>query len=352
MTSSESTYEAPTSQLEMDLVAVWEKVMERRPIGVTDDFFDMGGQSLLALRILAEIEKIVGVPIPLAAFAQARTIQKMAHYLGEQGLWSHLVPIQPKGKKYPFFCVPPSVSTAMIFNDLAKHLGEDQPFYGLDFSGMNGESQPQNNVNVMAEQNLAEIRTLQPNGPYFLGGMCFGGMVAYEMAQQLVAQNQPVAFLGILDSSFAPRQSRDISSYIFTVMKIINDKIFQNRLSLGPRYLGQRIRKHHTDTTIEQQLLRVSEAHIYARMQYTSSPYPGIITLFSTERQIAPKARALWQKATLLPLEIVPIPGGHGQRHLKRYRSQFPFIDEPNVNYLAEQLSFHLDQAYSKLDQD
>jgi acyl carrier protein len=127
----ESTYVASTNQLEKDVVAIWEKFLDQHPIGVNDDFFELGGHSLMALGIIAEIEIELGIPVPLAAFAQARSIDNLTRYLREQGSWSHLIALQSKGISCPFFCAPtPSVSTGMIFEDLAKNSGEDQTFYG------------------------------------------------------------------------------------------------------------------------------------------------------------------------------------------------------------------------------
>jgi surfactin family lipopeptide synthetase A len=132
---SDKKYMSPLSQLGMDIVAIWEKILDRHPIGVTVDFYELGGNSLKALRILAEVEKELGIRLPLAAFPKTNTVQKMASYLGDQVPWTHLTALQPRGTRYPLFFVPPSTRTGIIFNNLAKHLGEDQPFYVLEYAG-------------------------------------------------------------------------------------------------------------------------------------------------------------------------------------------------------------------------
>jgi len=338
MKESDKKFIAPTSQLEKDIVAIWEKILDQHPIGVTDDFYGLGGHSLSGLRILAEIEMELGIQVPLAVFAQTRTIQKLVGYLGDQGLSTHLTALHPKGKEYPLFFVPPSARTAMIFEVLAKYLGEEQPFYGLEYSGMVGESEPHTRVELIAAQNVAELQKVQPEGPYFLGGMCFGGMVAYEMAQQLVAENQEVAFLGVLDSSFPPQQKISARIYLMIILSYINDKVFNGNLPLGPRGPRVRVRMAGSDDTLSKKILHVFSTHAYARMKYKSPPYPGKVTLFSTQRRNAPRIRAEWQKATTKELDIVT-----------REVAKSPFIDEPHVQTLAQLLSEHLETASSNL---
>ncbi|OAD20369.1 thioesterase, partial [Candidatus Thiomargarita nelsonii] len=161
-----------------------------------------GGHSLLAVRLFAQIEKIFGRNIPLTVLFQAPTIEQLTKIIRQKGWsapWSSLVPIQADGSKPPFFCVPAAASTALSFEKLARHLGTDQPVYGLQPLGFEEGQVPHNRVEDMAAYYLKEIRALQPEGPYYLGGMCFGAFVVFEMAQQLLAQGCTVALLALFD---------------------------------------------------------------------------------------------------------------------------------------------------------
>jgi thioesterase domain-containing protein len=349
MIKSISSTSAP--QLEKALIPIWEASLNHRPIGVKDDFFDSGGNLDIAQQIISDIERELQETIPLVTFIQARTIDKLAYFLQEQTLWKHLLTIQPKGGKYPFFCVAPSLSSGEVLHELAIHLDEDQPLFGLVFSKLDGDSEPDRNIQDMAKHNISEMRTLQPEGPYLLGGMCFGGLVAYEMAQQLMAQGQQVAFLGIMDSSFAPKQARTLETYAFLLVKFINDTFFPNKpptLMPGQR---ERIMMRTSDDTLRaKRLQQLSSTHSYARMMYTSPPYLGEITLFSTERRIAPKLRAFWQKATTQRMEIIPIPGSHGSNRRGEIYEEDQFINDQNVIVLAQKLAHCLENVDLRLD--
>ena len=201
-----SSLMAPRDAIELQLIKIWEEVLRVEPVGLRDNFFELGGDSLLAVRLFAQIDKAFGQKLPLATLFQAPTVEQLANVLRQEEWsppWSALVPIQPRGSKPPFFCVHAHGGEVLIFKDLAKRLGPDQPFYGLQALWLNGDQARPTRVEEMAAHYLKEIQTLQPEGPYFLGGYCYGGKVAFEMAQQLYAQGQEVALLVMLDA-YAP----------------------------------------------------------------------------------------------------------------------------------------------------
>jgi amino acid adenylation domain-containing protein len=202
-TERETSYAAPRDTLEIQLASIWQKVLGRERIGIKDNFFDVGGHSLLAVRLLAQIEKMAGKKLPLATLFQAPTIEQLAKILRQEewkAPWSSLVAIQPLGSKPPFFCVHAAAGNVLFYSDLARHLGSDQPFYGLQAQGLDGDEDPYNRVEEMASHYIDEIRTVQPKGPYLLGGLSFGGVLAYEMAQQLRAQGEKVGLLVLFDT--------------------------------------------------------------------------------------------------------------------------------------------------------
>ena len=198
---------APRTPLERRIVDVWEEVMEVNPIGVHDDFFELGGHSLLAVRLFARLQEVTARELPLALLFQAPTVAALAAALGENDssrLTSTLVPIQTAGTRTPFFCVTPPRGTVVGYSELAKHLGDDQPFYGLHLEELRLKAESESDADffitpaALAARYIDEIRTVQPKGPYLLGGRCFGAYVAYEMAQQLQAQGEEVALLVML----------------------------------------------------------------------------------------------------------------------------------------------------------
>jgi malonyl CoA-acyl carrier protein transacylase len=191
--------------------------------GFEQEFLNLGMDSLTAMELRNRISQLLGVTLPLSLTYDFPNIEQLTKHISSQvlhlntieqlpvvlgsnsstKLWSPLVPIQPNGSLPPFFCVPGSGGNVLYFSDLAGYFGEDQPFYGLQAQGLDGETQPLQSIEEIASQNIKAIQTVQPVGPYFLGGHSFGGLVAFEMAQQLQCQGQSVAFLAILDI-FAP----------------------------------------------------------------------------------------------------------------------------------------------------
>jgi thioesterase domain-containing protein/acyl carrier protein len=327
---------SPYTPLEKDLVKIWETILEQKNIKVKDDFFDIGGNSLDALRTVAEIEEKIKVPLTLSAFNQARTIEKLAEVIQGQVStgFSYLVAVEPDGSKPPFFCVPPSATTVMAFGKLAQHMGGERPFYGLDYAGMDAKHPPHLSIPEMAEIYLEEIRRVQPEGPYFLGGMCFGGLVAYEMAQQLLAQGQKVAFLGVLDSTHAPNLSKPRGYYIFLITRFVNQKLLRGRFTVGASSM-----RIPGDDVYRNQVQHVFASHNYARMKYRTTTYPGKITLFNTTGRKGQFARNQWEPIAQGGLEVVMIPGVHLGHTFGMGENGDTYIREPHVQVLAEKLN-------------
>ncbi|ABX06605.1 amino acid adenylation domain [Herpetosiphon aurantiacus DSM 785] len=188
--------------LELRITQVWESILEVRPIGVNQNFFDLGGHSLAAVRLMDRIEKAFNQSLPLSALFQGGTIEQLAVILRQQkaGSGSALIPIQPGGSQRPLFLVHPIGGNVVCYIQLARAIGGDQPVYGLEAIGLHAGRAPQRQIEVMASHYIEEIRTVQPDGPYLLGGWSFGGVVALEMAQQLILQGQDVALLTLIDS--------------------------------------------------------------------------------------------------------------------------------------------------------
>ncbi len=202
--SSESVLVPPGTPLEAQLAAIWEDVLDVRPIGATDDFFELGVSSITAARLFDRIEREIGAKLPLSPLFAAPTVRKLAALIesgdGRRRATS-LVPIQPLGSKTPIFCVHGGAGTILHFQPLAKRLGETQPFYGLQMKGLYGDAAPHLNVEAMARHYVREIKTVQLAGPFVLAGYCFGGIVAFEMARQLELRGERVTLLILLNAA-------------------------------------------------------------------------------------------------------------------------------------------------------
>ena len=193
---------------------MWEDTLKVSPIGIQDNFFELGGHSLLAMGLMAQLERDFKAKLPLSALFQAPTVERLAELLRRQDLnprWSPLVPIQSKGTGPRFFCIAGGVGSVLYYYPLAHCLGPDQPFFGLQSKGINGDCAPYTHVQDMARHYIEGIRSIQPEGPYWLGGHCFGGIVAFEIAQQLAREGQAIALLAVLD---IPAPGQDAASAV------------------------------------------------------------------------------------------------------------------------------------------
>jgi thioesterase domain-containing protein/acyl carrier protein len=203
----------PRDEVERRLVMLWEKVLGVRPIGAQDNFFDLGGHSVLAVHLMAEIEQSFDHRLPLATLFQNPTVERLGELLRTQtgsGSPTPLVPIQPAGSERPFFCVAGGGGNVLYFYELARRLGHERPFYGLEAIGVDGVCEPLDRVEAIAARYIEALRPVQSHGPYLLGGHCFGGLVAFEMAQQLTRKGEEVTMVALLDVP-APRPSHTAS---------------------------------------------------------------------------------------------------------------------------------------------
>lgn len=206
---------APRNDLEQKLAKIWQNVLGKENISVTANFFDLGGHSLLAVSLLTEIETTFGRNLPLGTFLTAPTIEDLADVLSQEASSisdSLLFAIRTTGSKPPLFLIN-AVGTGMLaYKLLAKHLDPELPVYGIRAVGMDDNRVPHNRIEQMAQAYIKEISAVQPEGPYFLAGLCTGGTVAFEMANILSSQGFKIAFLGLIDSTARPRLTKASSN--------------------------------------------------------------------------------------------------------------------------------------------
>jgi len=269
---------AATDTLQVKLVKIWEDVLGKKPIGIHDNFFELGGHSLLAARLMHRTGQALGKTVPLAMLFQAPTIEQLAAALRQNGWsrhWSSLVPIQPKGSRPAFFCVHGVGGNVLNFRELAALMAPDHPFYGFQAQGLDGHSPCFTRIEDMATHYITEIKAVQPEGPYFVGGYSLGGIVAYEMAQQLRANDEPVGLLALLDT-----YAGNLSSVSSTVLRLLvhpsAKTLLRDLPSIASETIERRIKSLMTSRLLKN-VLRMNQA---AADRYVLKPYSGKITLF------------------------------------------------------------------------
>jgi thioesterase domain-containing protein len=347
---------APRTAVEQKVAGIWEELLDVRSIGVRDDFFSLGGHSLLAVRVMARIQASFGQHLPLASLFQGATIEKQASLLHEQPREqsaSALVSIQPKGEEVPFFCVHPGGGNVLCYRELSNHLGFERPFYGLQARGLDENQVPQTRIEDMAAYYIAAIRSVQPDGPYLLGGWSMGGVVAYEMAQQLGAQGQQVSLLALMDS----RPFIDDAAPLEEITLLVN---FARDLGLsvdGLKFSTDELAKLDSEELLSYVLQRAMEAgivpqdiqlaharrlfevfkiNVRAMQSYRPQPSSTRVTLLKAEQATVetPDETMGWGALTSGKVEIHTVPGSH-----------FTIVREPYVRSLAEQLADCINKA-------
>jgi thioesterase domain-containing protein/NAD(P)-dependent dehydrogenase (short-subunit alcohol dehydrogenase family)/acyl carrier protein len=336
-------YVAPRNAGEEALADIWRNLLGVQELGVHDDYFDLGGSSLVAVRLFDQIERKFGVKLPLATLFDAPTIAQLAEVLSDVDValpqtpkaakgWSPLVAIQPKGTRPPLFCVHAAGGNVLLYHDLARYLGQDQPVYGVQAQGLDGKLPILERVEEMAEVYVREIKLVQPHGPYLIAGYCMGGTVALEMAQQLVAKGEEVAFLALFETYNWRNMRLDTwgEKLIFLAQKLgfhignflqldqkgrktfLDEKIkvakSRREVALGTLLskLG-RLAEAHTGTDLLP--TKVWETNDLAALEYVPGRYPGKITHFRPAKEyrchIGP---ALGWEALAQEVEVQRVP--------------------------------------------
>jgi len=375
---------APHTPIESTLAKIWSEVLNIERVSIHDNFFDLGGNSLLAVRLLERIHKQFERDLPLSALFLNPTIESLASSLCSETdslPWSPLVAIQPAGSNPPFFCVHPIFGVVFPYYELAHHLGKNQPFYGLQPIGIDGESSPLTHIEDMATHYIEALRRVQPKGPYFLGGWSFGGWIAFEMAQQLQKSGDEVALLAVLDT-LAPIKRNlpslgngfrflitTVARYIWPFFldyfclitaptkNLINSLTSRfSNFNKFVRWLESNLFSHFilgeaaaniipeesrlrilSELTIRP-MLQVFYANSQATLNYVPQVYPQRITLLRTsvKSSIAERDPSMgWDELGFGGTEIHLIPGNH-----------LTMLRKPHIQVLAEQLRACIEKAH------
>lgn len=352
----------PRDSIEFQLQMIWEDILNVRPIGVMDNFFERGGHSILAIRLMSQIYQHFEQDLALATLFQHPTIADLAVVLRQQNsaeMMKALVPIKPGGSKLPFFCIHPSGGTVFRYYDLAHYLGSEQPFYGLQTPDLDGKGNTYNKIEDLSAHYISAIQRIQPEGPYLLGGWSSGGVMAFEMAQQLVRQGEKVALLALFDTQVpaayrnpaSPREPLDVSDPALARQIIqhinvasISEEFEQCMPEEQLRFALEQAKRRNIvplDTNLEQfrRFARIQHINVYAVHTYVPQVYPYQITLFlaqglpSQEELATSVTRRNWLTQAWGDLarggvEVHLVPGDHTN-----------MVDVPHVQVLAETLN-------------
>jgi thioesterase domain-containing protein/acyl carrier protein len=350
-----AAFAAPQTPVEKSLAAIWAEVLGVNALGVNDNFFDLGGHSLLAVHLFARIEKEFGKRLPMATLFQSPTVAELATALQKDppASWSSLAPIQPRGSRAPFFCVHAVGGNVLEYYDLARHLEPDQPFYGLQSRGLDGTQSPHERIDEMAAHYLKEVRELQPQGPYYLGGRSLGGIIAYEMACQLSAQGEKVALLALLDSypvgyaRLAPDAESLRNKFVRTLRRAQAHLVNLKGFSLREKFIYLLDKAQYIPIEMKSSLWRmifrsyqnlgrdlpdalrdVEEFNWLAARNFVPKLYEGRATLFWASSDLRAKFDLIegWQMLART-VDIHEVPGSH-----------LDIIKEPHVAELAAKL--------------
>jgi amino acid adenylation domain-containing protein/FkbM family methyltransferase len=362
-TASEQAFVAPRDGLELELAGLWQTLLRTGVVGVTDNFFELGGHSLLVVRLLSQVEQKFGREIPISLFFQGPTIEQLACILRQEAdgpAWSTLVPIQAGGSQPPFFCVHSLGGDVLSFYPLARQLGADHPFYGLQAPHLSEIGERETSITEMAAQYVEALRRVQPEGPFYLGGYSFGSVVAFEMAQQLKRANQEVALLALFDGG-SPLNvqhiedrgdavtmagfARDMARMSGVNLSLPHEELQRLGAEEGLNYIFEKLKAANLltpaiDVPWMRRFLQGVRSRMKAVRDYRPHVYDGVITLFRSTEVEPESARAWlevgldvkapargWDELSSEPVEIIRIHGHH-----------VTMLVEPNVAIVAERL--------------
>jgi aspartate racemase len=319
------SYDPPQNPLEDALALIWQRTLGlEHPVSVTEHFLDLGGNSLGAISMFFEVERVLRRQLPLTTLLAAPSVRQLANVMSSEG-WSPprncLVPIQPGGSQPPLFCVSGMYGHVLNFYPLARALGNDSPLYGMQLPELTGKAFTRN-IKTLGRLFLEEIRQVQPGGPYHFLGYSFGGYVAYEMSQILAVEGHSVEFLGMLDTwgPGYPKPRSVLGKALYHLGQALHGP--SKAAFIRERWTALRARKHKLPC--EDKSPGLSDTHaIDVRREslrevqdYPIQPYAGPLTLFRaleqpTWMQACQADDSMGWRQFARNTQIRPVPGSH-----------------------------------------
>lgn len=368
----ENDYIAPRNDVERTLAGYWSELLGVEKIGVSDNFFDVGGHSLIAVRLFRMIHKTYGIDLPISVLFQAPTIAECADLIGKNAAPAesadtaeapeeadtqriHLVSMtttSAKATATPLFLCAGMFGNVLNLRHIALQIGNDRPVYCLQARGLYANQEPHETFTEMARDYLSEIRTVQPSGPYLLGGFSGGGLVAYEMAQQLEAAGETVEIIIMLDTPLPGYPVLSMTDKVLIKAQDIKRErgaFIRNWIEHKRNWANyQRARSDALQApakTVELHNERVHSAFLRALDRYEVKPYDGQVLLLRPKlepRYLVTGGRQLnadrdfvrhdngWSPLAA-NLDVIEVPGDHDSMVLN-----------PNVRVLSDKIRQHL----------
>jgi FkbH-like protein len=368
---------APRTEAERMLADIWADVLRLEPVGVRDNFFDMGGTSLLAVDLFTRIERQFGKKLPLTTLIQAPTLEQLSRLLTDAAGRESLVLIRSGGDKPPVFLVHDGDGETMLYRNLALLLKPDHAVFGLQPRSQENVPITHTGIGEMAAYHIGQMRSVQPRGPYLVGGMCAGGVIAFEIACQLQSQGEAVALVALLDAAdaaatpkswlFANQRIQSFSTMLRQDKSVRIDRralmILTKALRKIKNVMAYLVRQHFSELRDEIRLrlfrfyqsrsfrlprsleqIPVRTVYVFAEKNYRAGgPFDGQLVLFRATRGEGSDEPYVeryddpllgWGRRATQGVQVFDVPGGHSS-----------MLQEPNVQVLAEQMQSYINEA-------
>ena len=324
----------PRTAMEKLVATVWQEYLGVEQVGIFDDFFHLGGHSIVAVRVMARLAKETGQRLPLATLFEHPTVEKLAVALQPDSkliTWDALVPIKPNGTKTPLYIVHGAGMNVLIYRAMSQQMDADQPVYGLQAKGLNGIDEPSESIEAMAADYVAAITAANPHGPYALAGYSFGGIIAFEMARQLLAAGREVKFLGLFDTYaeqsdyYDPWLVKHVRRGVYFLknvgykMLLLGKRpkeIIRLRLQTMRRATVERLKytKNEQYELMNGHSYRLGVVQELAQRNYRLVPQPVQVHLFRCSEHLYYQEDATymgWQKFAQAGVQVHDMPGNH-----------------------------------------
>ena len=367
----------PSTEIERRLSELWAELLRLETVGVRDNYFDLGGTSLLAVDLFARIENLFGITLPLTTLVEAPTIAELIGLMEGKHARDSLVPIRKGGNKPAIFLVHDGDGETMLYRNLALRLDPDHPIYGLQPHSHSKHPILHTRIEEMAAYHIDKMHTVQPQGPYFIGGMCAGGVIAYEIARQLQSQSETVGMVALIDAAdvvaeevpwrFANQRLRSFSTVVdqsdgLSVLQravVIVGKATKKAKSFSTYLvrkhagdlwakLRMRLFRYYLDRRLEPprflEHIPVRTVYLFAEKSYRpSGVFEGELILFrategenNDEPYINRYSDPLfgWGRRASQGVRAYDVPGGHSS-----------MLQEPNVQVLAGHMQAIIEKA-------
>ncbi len=348
---SRSDIAEPKTETQQQLAEIWKDILKVNLVAIDESFFDLGGQSLMAVKLFNKIEEVFHKKLPLSTLFEFSTISQLGEILDQDHCktnWPSLVKIKESADSTPLFLVHGAGGNILLYQALAERLPNNIGVYGLQSQGLDGSSKPLNSIEEMAERYLREIREVQPKGPYYLGGYCLGGTIAYEMAQRLRLAGEEVPVVLMLDtynfskalkvraisfiiqklkfhlSNLASVNPKNLISYLREKVRLGKDGEFANLLSSRPGATAEGVARASDGAEATVQAINDDAAEAYIPEPYNG---PVILVKPKVNYKFYPDPKMGWGDL-VKDLEILELP-----------LNPHAMLVEPFVEILASHLS-------------